>query len=414
MTSIAGAKWLNAPATRSVVAALDVGGAQPALRFVGGCVRNTLLELSPGDIDIATVHPPEKVIELAREAGLKAVATGIEHGTVTLISGGKPFEVTTLRHDVTTHGRHADVRFTQDWQGDAERRDFTMNAIYADAAGTLFDPVGGIADAAARRVRFIGDATARIREDYLRILRFFRFYAWYGRGDLDAAGLAACAAEKAGLKQLSAERIAKELLRLLEAREPVGTLRTMADAGILGAVLPEATNFEELADIVIVEADYCHVADAVRRLGVFIEADAKGAAALADRLRLSGAAKERLVRLREGAHALLSPNIKGTELRALLYRGGVAATEDRIVLSWALRGASDDVDVWEALVEIVRDYERPKFPLTGHDVTALGLVGADVGRVLSVVEEWWIAEDFAPDRAAALARAKAAANTSQT
>jgi poly(A) polymerase len=378
------------------------------MRFVGGCVRNTLLGLEAGDLDIATSHSPATVIALAERAGLKAVPTGIEHGTITVVAHGKPFEVTTLRRDVQTDGRQAPVQFTDDWAADAARRDFTMNAIYADAAGALFDPVGGIEDARAGRVRFIGDAAARIREDFLRILRFFRFDAWYGEGELDGAGLAACAAEKAGLKQLSAERVQKELLRLLEAREPVEALRAMSEAGVLGLVLPEAQEFDALAGLVIVEADYLRAADAVRRLSVLIEADAAGAAALASRLRLSNTDRERLIRLRT-SRPQIAAEIEGRSLHARLYREGVAAIEDEIVLAWAARGPNRDVDLWICLLDLVRGYKRPQFPLTGYDVMALGLSGARVGEVLSALEEWWIAEDFTPDHAAVLAKAKSMA-----
>jgi poly(A) polymerase len=427
--SISNASWLADETTRSLVAALETGARAPEMRFVGGCVRNTLLGLAAGDIDISTVHPPQRVMALAERAGLKAVPTGIEHGTVTVIAHGKPFEVTTLRRDVKAHGRHADVQFTDDWEGDARRRDFTMNAIYADASGALYDPVGGRADLAARRVKFIGDARARIAEDYLRILRFFRFHAWYGRGPLDEAGLAACVAERAGLQQLSAERVQKELLQLLGAREPIDTLRTMSESGILASVLPEGRNFDALAALCVVEADYLFVADSVRRLAVFIEADETGAAALAARLRLSNAAAERLLRLRKIANPLppgegrvrggearpageitLSPEIEGATLRVLLYHEGIEAVVDRMILSWAARGPEVDVDLWEALLEIVRAYKRPKFPLTGHDVMALGASGARVGEILAAVEAWWIAKDFMSTRDALLARAREVAS----
>lgn len=403
--SIAAALWLSDEATRSVVAALG-GGGDPAMRFVGGCVRNTLLGLDVGDIDIATIHTPQRVMELAAVAGLKAVPTGLDHGTVTVIAEGKPFEVTTLRRDVKTDGRRAEVAYTADWAADAARRDFTMNAIYADARGSLYDPVGGTADLEERRVVFIGEARERIREDFLRILRFFRFHAWYGKGPLDVAGLAACIAERAGLAQLSAERVQKELLRLLEAREPVDVLQSMADRGILALVLPEAKNFTALARLCAVEACYLYVADAVRRLGVLIEADAIGTETLAARLRLSNTARERLVRLRTMV-ADIAPDIDGRALRMLLYREGVEAVVDRLVVSWAARGPDTDVDLWEALIEIVKSYKRPKLPISGNDVMALGLSGTEVGRVLDAVEAWWIEEDFAPTREASLAKARA-------
>ncbi len=245
--SIAGAAWLASPQTLALVAALDrEADSGPAIRFVGGCVRNTLMGLAVDDIDVATIHPPEKVMELAEAAGLKPVGTGLAHGTVTVVVQGKPFEVTTLRIDVKPDGRRAQVAYTQDWSVDASRRDFTINAIFADSNGVLLDFVGGLDDLKARRVRFIGDASARIKEDYLRILRFFRFHAWYGKSALDAKGLAACAAEREGLARLSAERVQKELLRLLEAPSPLKSLVAMADAGILSIILLEADNFKLL------------------------------------------------------------------------------------------------------------------------------------------------------------------------
>jgi len=413
VSSISGAHWITAPATRAVAAALAGGGdpgrsdgrSAPVMRFVGGCVRNTLLGLDAGDVDVATIHTPLRVMELAAVAGLKAVPTGLDHGTITLIANGKPFEVTTLRRDVKTDGRHAEVAYTEDWAADAARRDFTMNAIYADPSGALYDPVGGIPDLEARRVRFIGDATARIREDFLRILRFFRFHAWYGKGPLDAVGLAACVGEKSGLGQLSAERVQKELLRLLEAREPAEVLRSMGEGGILALVLPEAKNFDAVARLCAVESCYLYAADAVRRLGVLIESDAGGAETLAARLRLSNTARERLIRLRTMVSDI-APDVDGRTLRAMLYREGVEAVVDRLVLSWAARGPDTDVDLWEALIEIVKAYKRPKLPINGNDVVAMGVSGARVGEVLSAVEGWWIEEDFAPTRGAALERTK--------
>jgi poly(A) polymerase len=409
--SLKGAAWLEAPATRAVIEALDRERADgPAIRFVGGCVRNTLLGLSADDVDIATIHTPETVMRLASDAGLKPVPTGLDHGTVTVVAHGKPFEVTTLRIDVKAHGRHADVAYTEDWQEDARRRDFTMNAIYADPDGTLFDPVGGVADAARRHVRFIGDAHERIREDYLRILRFFRIHAWYGKGDPDADGLAACIEEKEGLKRLSAERIQKELLRLLEAREPLASLRAMAEAGILSLVLPEASAMERLAALVIVEADHLRRADGVRRLSALAEVDEEGARAIANRLRLSNAQSVRLARLAAlWAEPPLSPEVDGKTFRTLLYRDGIACVTDRIILAWTARGAEHNIDRWKELIAFAEVYDRPRLPITGRDVMALGLSGARVGDLMDAVEAWWIEADFAPERGAALAKLRALA-----
>jgi poly(A) polymerase len=408
VVSIAGAKWLAEPETRMIVAALDRGAASvPAIRFVGGCVRNTLLKTTVEDIDIATIHSPQKVMELASVAGLKAVSTGLSHGTVTVIANGKPFEVTTLRVDVATDGRRAEVAFTEDWAGDARRRDFTMNAIYADALGTLFDPVSGIADLEARRVRFIGGARARIREDYLRILRFFRFHAWYGGGALDAEGLAACAAEKEGLKQLSAERIQKELLRLLEAPDPLSALEAMRDVGILAIVLPEATEFDTLRGLLGVETRL-ETSDALRRLAMLLSSAAP-TPELVSRLRLSNEDRDRLAQMKRNAVALPS-DMSERELRRLLYLGGKRTVTDHIVMSWARRGPENGIARWTRLLESVEDYERPKLPITGDDALAASLSGAKIGEALAAVERWWMDNDFKPDRDEALAKLREAAS----
>ena len=241
----------DAPA-RAVMDALTADGG--AARFVGGAVRNALLGEPVGDVDIATPLVPDEVMRRLQAAGLGAVPTGIAHGTVTAVSGGKPFEVTTLRRDVETFGRRAVVAYTTDWAEDAARRDFTMNALYADEDGAIYDYFGGLADLEARRVRFVGDARTRIREDYLRILRLFRFHAWYGRGEIDSEALAAAQAEKAGLKLLSGERVQKEVLRLLEAKEPSPAVRVMEQSGILGEILPPGVQTARLERLVAIEA----------------------------------------------------------------------------------------------------------------------------------------------------------------
>src|SRR6201996_6519457 len=246
--------------TRAVLAALDGEG-----KFVGGAVRNALLNKPVADIDIATPLLPDDVVARLKKAGLGAVPTGIEHGTVTAVVNGKPLEITTLRRDVSTDGRRATVAFTTDWAEDAQRRDFTMNALYADADGEILDTVGGIADLQAGHVRFVGDPITRIKEDYLRILRLFRFHAWYGKGELDDAALKASAAEKAGLAQLSGERIQKEMLKLLAAENPAPVLRVMAASGILGEILPGDLNIARLERLVTIDANNFFAPDPVLR-----------------------------------------------------------------------------------------------------------------------------------------------------
>lgn len=410
VSTIADADWLTAPQTQALIAALDdrVRGG-PAIRFVGGCVRNTLMDLPVEDIDVATAHTPEKVIELARAAGFHPVPTGIAHGTVTVVVQGMPFEVTTLRIDVQSHGRHADIAYTQDWAADAARRDFTINAIYADASGALYDPVGGVADIAARRVRFIGDAHQRIREDFLRILRFFRFHAWYGEGALDAVGLEACTSEREGLKKLSAERVQKELLRLLEAPSPLTSLSAMAQAGILSLILPEVSDFRLLMSLIEVEGALGE-SDALRRLAALIKAGS-ASSVLASRLKLSNDMRVRLKRLRAAIEGeALAPDLDARALRHALYIDGADAMRDRIVVSWAMAGPRLGVDKWKALLAAMQSYSRPKMPIDGNDLQALGLYGAKLGEVMKALEAWWIDEDFVPSRDALLARAKSIAN----
>ena len=261
-------RWMTCKSTTAVLAALAAAGA-PA-RFVGGCVRDSLLDRPVQDVDIATPTPPDEVIWLLTEASIKAVATGLAHGTVTAVIGRAHFEITTLRRDVETDGRRAKVAFTKDWAADAARRDFTINALYLDPDGAIYDPTGGLADLRAGRVRFVGDAAARIREDYLRILRFFRFHAHYGRGEVDRAGLEACRALAAGVASLSGERLQGELLRLLGAADPTPVLRLMAAEGILAHILPEAIRIERLAGLIEVD----RAVDPLRRLAALVALDA--------------------------------------------------------------------------------------------------------------------------------------------
>ena len=274
-------------------------------RVVGGAVRNALLGRPVADIDIATTATPEQVVELAHANGLKTIATGLQHGTVTVVADGHPFEVTTLRHDLETYGRHAKVAFTDDWHADASRRDLTLNALYCEADGTIFDPLNGIGDLLARRVRFIGDARQRIREDYLRILRFFRFTAEYSSGPPDAEGIAAAVAERQGLAGLSSERVRAELVRLLAAPGAVPVCRAMAGHGLLTAIVPVAPRIETFARLAAIERASANAPDAALRLAALAVAVADDVPRLAQHLRLSGA--ERAVLARAGAPIELRP-----------------------------------------------------------------------------------------------------------
>ena len=393
--------WMTAPETRAVMAALGEGNA----RFVGGPVRNALLEKPVRDIDIATPLKPGEVVKRLEAAGLKAVPTGIEHGTITAVAKGKPFEITTLRRDVETDGRRAVVAFSDDWAEDAQRRDFTMNALYASADGEVFDTVGGVEDLKAQHVRFVGDPVTRIREDYLRILRLFRFHAWYGKGEIDSAALHASAAEKAGLAGLSAERVQKETLKLLEAEDPMPSLRAMAATGILGDVLPGALNLPRLERLIAIDTDNFFEPDPVLRLAALLPAD--GAEALADKLKLSNAQRERLADLARAKEKMVS-YLSVREMRKLLYLLGSQRFKDRVFLKWAEDPKLAHTVQWLALLTHANIWQRPKFPLTGENVMAAGVPrGPLIGRILAEVEEWWIDSDFTEDEFSIAERLKA-------
>jgi poly(A) polymerase len=390
--------WMAAPATRAVIAALETAGGPDCARFVGGCVRDTLLGRPVVDIDIATRLTPSQTIAALEAAGLRAVPTGIEHGTVTAVCDRRPFEITTLRRDVETDGRRAVVAFTTDWAEDAGRRDFRLNALSLDMDGRVHDLVGGgVEDAHAGRIVFVGDPDTRIREDYLRVLRFFRFFAWYGRGEPDAAALAACARLKDGLAGLSGERIAKELLKLLAAPDPRRTVRLMAETGVLAVLAPLAVDLPRFEAMVAI-AD-----DAVLRLAALMPDEPEAALALSRRLRLSNPFRDRLV-------AALGPpaipaGLSEPDGRRLLYRLGAQAFRDRVRLSWAAAGG--EAEAWQALLALAEGWTAPVLPVTGADVMKLGVErGPEVGRRLAALEDWWLAEDFVPDREALLARLK--------
>jgi poly(A) polymerase len=381
-----GQDWLTAPATRAVMAALAAAGGPDCARFVGGCVRNALIGAPIDDIDIATTLTPDAVVAGLKAAGLRSVPTGIEHGTVTAISEHQPFEITSLRRDVSTDGRRATVAFTTDWREDAGRRDFRLNALYADADGDILDPTGqGYDDAMAGRIVFVGEPEGRIREDYLRILRFYRFYAWYGRGAPDAAAVAACAALAEGVEQLSAERVSKELLKLLAAPDPRPAVRLMDPAGVLGRVLSGP------ADLALFEAMVELSGDAVLRLSALLPADPARVAEIARGLRLSNAQRDRLV---EAVSGEATTGLTDAQARALIYRDGRQAFEDRIMRAWAAGGQAEDA---QRLLALAQKWTRPSLPVGGRDLARLGLKpGPETGRVLKAFEDGWVADDF-PD-----------------
>jgi len=388
------AAWLRDGPLKQLLAALNRDGEEA--RAVGGAVRNALLGAPVGEIDVATTAEPKTVISRVNSAGFKAVPTGIDHGTVTVVVGHHPFEVTTLREDVETFGRHATVRFGRDWKKDAERRDFTMNALSADADGAVYDYVGGIADLKARKVRFIGDPATRIAEDYLRILRFFRFHASYGHGFLDANGLHACIVGRAGLDQLSRERVRMELMKLLVAPHATPVLATMSEVGILGRVLggvPLLAGFENMAKV---EVAIGVPADPVQRLGGLGVWLAEDAERLFQRLRLSNIEHERLTSMGD-AWWRITPSDERAG-RALLYRIGPQCFIDRVLVAWARsrEGAADKN--WKLLAELPQRWDAPAFPLRSADFVSRGVEkGPALGAALRAAEEAWIAADFPMD-----------------
>ncbi|OJU06395.1 MAG: CCA tRNA nucleotidyltransferase [Rhizobium sp. 63-7] len=418
MTNLAGEDWFRDPALTRVLALLNSDGAVG--RVVGGAVRNSLLGIPVSDIDIATTLRPEAVMERAAAAGIKAVPTGLAHGTVTLVVDGTPFEVTTLRRDVETDGRHAQVAFSTDWQADAERRDLTMNALYVDANGDVVDLVGGLADIDSRTVRFIGDASMRIAEDYLRILRFFRFFAHYGSGRPDATGLKASAAARSKLRTLSAERVWSELKKLLSAADPGRALLWMRQAGVLTEILPESEKWgiDAIPALVGTEKALGWDADPRLRLAAIVPPDAERLAAMAARLRLS---REEAAYFSAWATApAVADDMAGTAFSRLLYRYGADGIKVRLKLALASarvraeNGGVEDMQRAGRLSDLLNRAERwqkPVFPLSGADVLAAGIAaGPKVGETLARLETEWLDRNFSTDRATLVARLQEIAN----
>jgi poly(A) polymerase len=402
------ADWLRAGALSRLLSVLNRDGEEA--RVVGGAVRNALLGLPPGDIDVATTATPDVVTRRVQSAGMKPVPTGVEHGTVTVVADGRPFEVTTLREDVETFGRKATVRFGRDWKADAERRDFTMNALSASPEGTVYDYVGGLPDLAAGRLRFIGDPATRIREDYLRILRFFRFHASYGNGELDPAGLAACIAARAGLAQLSRERVRMELGKLLVAPRAQTVLTTMAEAGLLVAVLGGVPHVGHFGAMARTEDALGLQPDATRRLAALAVQVVEDAERLWQRLRLSNLEHERLASMADGWWRI-APCGDGTA-RPWLYRLKRERFTDRVLLAWCRSGAPPDDPAWRDLLLLPERWSAPAFPLRAADFLARGLPkGPSIGAAMRAAEGAWIAADFPLDDAALAEIAARAADT---
>jgi poly(A) polymerase len=402
--SLGDAVWLVRGEAAPLLKLLDNNGEEA--RIVGGAVRNALLRLPVHEIDIATTALPDEVVRRVEAAGWKAVPTGIEHGTITVLIAGKPFEVTTLRRDVETYGRKAKVVFGRDWVADAMRRDFTINALSLSADGELHDYVEGLADLAAHRIRFIGDPAQRIAEDYLRILRFFRFHAWYGEGMPDPEGLHACIRGRAGIDSLSRERIRTELLKLLLAPHATPTLALMTEIGLLGDVLGGVALLASFENMVKVEAAIGVESDPVRRLGALGVWVAEDGERLAQRLRLSNADAERLIALERWWR--VSPEL--VSARVLLYRLGPHHFADQVLVAWSRSAASTADRGWRALAELPRTWNAPEFPLKAADFMARGFAaGPALGAVMRAAEQAWIAADFPADAAAIEAIADRAA-----
>ena len=388
LPSLSSEPWLRQPPLQRVMAAIAAAGGEA--RVAGGAVRNALMGEEVTEVDLATTLSPEQVTAACTAQGLAVHPTGIDHGTVTVVAGRHPFEVTTLRHDVETDGRRATVRFTDDWEADAMRRDFTMNALYCDAEGAVYDHVQGYADILARRVVFVGSPDQRIAEDFLRILRFFRFHARYGHGAPDAQGLAACVRARVGLDGLSAERIRQEMFKLMAAKGAVPTLQLMAETGILERLLPYTDDWRVLGRL---------PPDPLLRLAVL----AQQPAAMKERWRLSNHEGRRLEAI--AAQTPPSPDLRPAERRVILYHTGPETWRDLVSIGWARSDAALDDPAWQDLLTLPERWQAPDFPVSGRDLLARGMApGPGIGQALARLEDWWLASDFQASREELLKR----------
>lgn len=382
------ANWMRWPETADVMSVFTVADA--SARFVGGCVRDGLLGLATEDVDICTPLDPERVVALMQAAGHKVFPTGIKHGTVTVVINHRHFEITTLRVDVKTFGRHAEVAYTEDWELDAHRRDFTVNALYADMDGKIYDPVDGLEDLQKGLIRFVGTAAKRIAEDRLRVLRFFRFFARYGKTAPDPESYDACRAAANDLSNLAPERIQKELLKLLAAKDPVPALRLMYQSGVLPALLPMARNIERLNNLVALFPDI----DPVIRLGALPEGGAQAAGELAVRLRLSNRDRDRIINM---AVLDLTADMDSAAARRWRYRLGKSFFHEQAVL---LRADNPDRSDLAGMLARMEDWQAPEFPVSAQDFMSAGMTaGPDLGVVMRAAEAWWVDADFAPGKA---------------
>ena len=397
LPSLHGHEIFETPGLHSVFQAISSAGGEA--RIVGGAVRNALLGEQVHDIDMATTLTPEQVVAAARAAGLKTVATGIEHGTVTVISDSNGFEVTTLRHDVETDGRKARVAFTDDWAADAARRDFTLNALYCSPEGEVFDPVGGLGDLSTRMVRFVGDPEARIQEDYLRILRFFRFVSQYGQGEVDADGLTACTQLQDGLKQLSRERVGQETCKLLFGRRAGDVAVLMNEAGINRTLFGTDMDAELLVSVIALAGSLGFTPDYTTLLAAALPLAADEQS---EQLRLSNAQTRSLNDVQSAMPP--SPALRDNERKVVLYQTGADTWKRAVLLAWAHDKKTGD-EGWARLYQLPDEWDVPVFPVTGADVLATGMqAGPQVGETLKALEDWWIAGGFTASREELLAR----------
>tara|TARA_B100000676_G_scaffold311903_1_gene383677 strand:- start:297 stop:1556 length:1260 start_codon:yes stop_codon:yes gene_type:complete len=405
--------WMSEPDTTRLFDTLKKAG--HSVRFVGGCVRDSIANRPVSDIDLATDADPDRVLEVLGEAMIRAVPTGIEHGTITAIPDTRPFEITTLRKDVETDGRHASVEFTKDWVEDASRRDFTFNALSADPDGTVYDYFDGLCDLKAGRVRFIGDAMERVVEDYLRVLRFFRFHAHYAKTEPDPPALAACRAGAPNVGALPGERIWAELSRTLIAPKPGPVFELMEDIGMLRLLLPVGCSVKRMEALTALETMVSFAPDPIRRLTALIQPNRSEASQIATRLRLSRDETRRLDDL-IASRGVSSAGMEELALRRMLYALGLEQFRDLILLDWADQiemnstETAQSVRGWMDTWDTVSSWELPEFPLVGTDVMKMGVAeGPKVGEILEEIEEWWVEQAFRPDREACLDRLRLAA-----
>lgn len=404
------------PNSKHALPFIDDAGAQAILsalpdgstRFVGGCIRNALWGEPVADIDLATQIAPETVVTLLKDAKIKTVPTGIAHGTITAVVSGKPYEITTLRRDVETDGRRAVIAYTDDWAEDAQRRDFTVNALYADQSGEVFDPTGeGLADIEARRFRFVGDADQRVREDYLRILRLFRFVAWYGRdAKITKEALTACRENRSGLKTLSAERVWSETKKLLSAPDPVRSVRIMLQQELLDTLLPEASNVDGLSCMVSLEGREAIKPDPMLRLMAMMGREPLPAVLMAKRLRMSNKEADRLKAWASDGESLSSDMSERARMQAI-YRSGKQTILDRARLRAA--GATDPLESsrWMVLADLALGWTPPAFPLRGADLVKAGVPkGPKLGKALAALEALWVRSGFSTEKPQLLAALK--------